>query len=573
MRKPRTARLRLLAVLGVLAIFAAGCGDDDETSSDETTETTEGGSTASTMDPADVPEGGTLVWGAEQEPDCMDWIASCSGSSWGYWMANVTTLPRAFAVVADGDGWKYEVTSLLTEAPELDTSGDKPVVTYNINPDAVWSDGEPITSADFAYTWDQIATGEDIYDKTGYTSIESVDSTDPAVAVVTFSENFAPWQSLFGGGYGILPAHILEGGDRSEMMANGYDFSGGPWIATWNKGVDITLEPNPNWWGDAPKLEKVVFQITPDTDAEFQAFTAGEVLGIYPQPQPDVVDQIEAGLDNAQSQYSANTGNLEALWINNEVAPFDVLEVRQALAYSIDRAAIVEALFGPLGVTEPSQSLNPPILAEFSDQEAFSGYTLDLEKASELMTTAGYEKNADGVWEKDGETASFTINSTTGNARRELTEEVLQGQLTEAGFEMTIENKEAGDLFGEILPAGDYQVALYAQVATSLDPGLCVLFCSKNIPSEENEFSGQNWQRVNIPEADPLMETLDVSLDNAERAEAGKQADAILAENMISLPLDPLPNILIWSDSVVGPIGDNPVMGPFYNIDQWGVTS
>jgi peptide/nickel transport system substrate-binding protein len=567
--RERSNRWRVLAAVGVFGIVAAGCGSSDSGTSEEGEGDTS--TTPTTIAADDVEAGGELVIGAEQEPDCTDWIASCSGSSWGYWMMNVTTLPRSYDITADGDTWVYSPTSMIEGEAEL-TTDPQQVVTYKISPDAVWSDGTPITSTDFKYTWDQIANGDDIYDKSGYASIESVDDSDPATAVVTFSENYAPWKSLFGGQYGLLPAHLLEGKDRSEEMANGYEFSAGPWkIEKWEKGVEAVLVPNDAYWRDKPKLEKVTFRFVPDTSAEFSAFQAGEVMAIYPQPQPDVVEQIESGLgDDVNSVYSADTGNIEALWMNNAAPPLDSVVVRQAIAYAIDRNELVEALFGPLGVEQPSQSLNPPILAPFSNN-AFEMYEQDVDKVAELLEGEGYTKNGDGIYEKDGETLSLTIQSTEGNARRELTEEVIQQQLEEVGIELKIENKQAGDLFGEILPAGDYQIGLYAQVATNLDPSLCALFCSANIPGPDNDNSGQNWQRVNIPDLDTPLGIVDTSLDDEERQTASKDAETTMAENMISLPLDPLPNILLWSKDVVGPIQDNPIMGPFYNIHEWGL--
>lgn len=553
--------LKLLALLLPLVLLAGACGSDGGSDS-----------TATTVAEEEVPTGGTLVIGAEQEPDCTDWIGTCGGSSWGYWMMNVTTLTRPFNAVKVGDAWDYKPTELLDGEPKLET---EPVqkITYKLSSKVKWNDGTPVTSKDFKYTFDQITTGADIYDTTGYADIESVDASDPETVVVTFKQGklYADWRALFGGGYGLYPAHILEGKDRNKEVASGYKFSAGPWIIeSWNKGVDITLVPNTGYWGEKPKLDKVVFKILSDTSAEFQAFKAGEVSVIYPQPQPDVVSQIEAGLTGFKSKFTADTGNLEALWFHNGKAPFNDEKVRQAWGYAIDRDAVVNRLFGPLGVKTASQSLNPPILSKFSDTKAWSMYKKDLKKVDELMTSAGWKKGSDGIWEKGGQKFNAIFKSTTGNKRRELTEQILQEQLKEAGFNFTIQNQKAGDLFGDQLPKGDYDVALYAQVATSLSPSNCNTFCSKNIP-QAPKFSGQNWGRVNLPAIDPLLDKVDGSLDDDERAENQKKADKLMAAANVALPLDPLPNILLWSESVVGPLEDNAVMGPFFNLHKWGL--
>jgi len=550
-----------------LGLVAAACSSSK--SDTATTATTQ----------AQVPQGGTLVVGAEQEPDCLDWISSCAGSSWGYWIANVGTMPRAYDVLKQGDEYGYSPNELLTGEAAISTSASgQQVVTYKLNPSAVWSDGQPITSADFKYTWEQITTGTDIYDQTGYKNIESVDASDPTTAVVTYAagKNYAAWKGLFGGGYGIFPSHILSAlPDRDAAMKDGYQWSGGPWMITeWAKGESLTVVPNPKWWGASkPHLDKVVYKFVADTSAEFTAFKAGEVKAIYPQPQLDAVDQITSGLPDANSVYTDQTGNFEALWMNNSAAPLDSLSVRQAVAYALDRDAIVNKLFGGLGVNKALQVINAPIVSQFSDNEAFAGYTKDLDKVDELLTGDGWAKGSDGIYAKDGKPLEITIKSTAGNKRRETTETILQEQLKQAGITLTIANTKAGDLFGTILPSGDFQMGLYAQVLTTLDPGRCLLFCSENIPSAANDNSGQNWTRTNVSDLDPLLTTVDTDLDDSARTEANKQADEITASNLITLPLDPLPNILLWSKGVVGPVSDNAVMGPFWNISEWGMTS
>jgi peptide/nickel transport system substrate-binding protein len=554
---------RLLALILGFSLIAAACGDDDDDDAAEEPDTEE----------EEVPQGGDLVLGAEQEGECLDFMGSCGGASWMFWTVGVNTLPTSFEIVPDGDAWTYEASSMLAGEPELQE--DPQVVTYEISEEAIWSDETPITCADFVYTWDQVANGEDIYDRTGYQNVGSVDcpdGEDGKAVVVNYDEPYAGWKSIFGGQYGIYPAHYLEGGDRNELMTDGYDISGGPWLLEeWARGEQIVLVPNENYWDTVPSLDSVTFRFITDSAAEFEAFSGGEVSGIFPQPQTDTVDAVAAGIDGATVDVQAVSPNLEALWLNNEVPPFDSQAVRQAFAYSLDRDAIVERLFGGLDVTEAMQSFNALIIGDFGDPEAFAGYEQDLDQVETLMTGDGWTRGGDGIWEKDGQRASAVLKTTAANARRELTQDIVIEQAAEAGFEITADGQEAGDLFGTQLPAGDYQMALYAQVLTSLEPSICTLFCSENIPSEANDFSGQNWTRTNIPDADaPLRET-DTNSNQEERSDAMATADALLAESATSIPVDPLPNIFIISDQVIGPKVNNPIWGPWANMEEWGL--
>jgi peptide/nickel transport system substrate-binding protein len=559
MLKTRFGRIGGALALALSAsLIAVGCGDSKDDA-------------ATTTTAVEIPKGGTLVIGAEQEPDCVDWIASCAGSSWGSWMLKVQTIPQAFSVRDVSGTWTPQKTEVLAGDPEVEQVGGKQVITYKLGTKAVWSDGVAITAKDFVYTAETIRDGDDIYDKTGYDKIEKIEAKDDTTVVATLSTTYPDWRGLFSGGYGILPAHLLEGKDRSAIMKDGYDFSGGPWkLEKWDKGVSITLVPNDKYWGAKPNLDKVIFQFTTDTAAAFQAFKSDQVSVLYPQPQLDAIDQIKAGLPNAQSSYSPRSGNVEALWINNEAFPFDSLAVRQAVGFSIDRDAVVKRLFGAVGVDKAVQSFNPPIVSAFAGED-FSKYTLNLDKVNELMTGDGWAKGSDGVWAKDGKKAEFAFSTTANNKRRELTQEVVQSQLKDAGFLTVIERKPAGELFGQILPDGKYAMALYAQVATFPSPSLSSIFLSTNIPTEANAFSGQNWTRTNVDGLDKLLKQVDTELDEAKRIEVSKEADKLIAESATSLPLDPLPNILLWSNSVLGPVSDNPVEGPFWNLSAWGL--
>jgi peptide/nickel transport system substrate-binding protein len=548
-----------IALVTTAALVFAACGGDDDDSGSG------GGSSTTT-----VPSGGagTLTVGAEQDAACADWIHLCAASAWGAWMMMFQTMPRAFDYAKQGEDWVEVPSPLLVDMPTASSVNGKQTITYRINPNAVWSDGEPITSNDFRYTWDQIVNGKDIYDPTGYTSIESVDTTDPKVAVVTYSEPYASWTALFSADYGIFPSHILEGKNRHNQMKDGYDWSGGPWTFEWDRGVSVTLTPNPRWYGTKPTIERVVFRVMADTTAEFEAFKGDQVDAIYPLSESAAVAEIKDGIEGASSDFNADTGNLEALWLNNDRFPFDSVAVRQAFAYAIDRDAIVNRLFGDLGITRASQTLNPPIVGRYADRQAFARYTLDLNQVNQLMEGDGWTRDGE-YWEKDGKQAAFSIKSTAGNQQRALTEQILQEQLREAGFKLTIKNLSADDLFDKVLPNGNFEVALYANVAVSLNPGLCSIACSFNIPSEENENSGQNVQRINVPGLDELLQTVDTDFNQSSRIAASREADQLMAENQVSLPLDPLPNIALWSNRIGGPVADNPITSMFWNMHLW----
>ncbi|GAA1936022.1 ABC transporter family substrate-binding protein [Microbacterium aoyamense] len=529
-----------------------------------------GGSGSESESPAPVTQGGEVVIGAEQEPDCVDWIATCAGSIWGTYIMQVPTIPTVFNTRLVDDVWTPVASELMAEEPVAESSGAGQTITYKINPDAVWSDGEPITSKDFEYTALQIRDGDDIFDKTGFDRITAVDTTDPKTAIVTLDTPYAGWRSLFST-YGVLPAHILDGQDRAAAMTDGYDWSGGPWkIESWDRGTSATLVPNENYWGDTPNLDKVTYLFLPDTTAAFQALKSGQVDVLYPSPQLDAISQIDAGLPGINSQVDPRSASLEAVWFNNEAFPFDSKAVRQAVAYSIDRQAVVERMFGALGVDEPQQSFNTPIVGAYGADD-FSQYTLDLDKVTELMEDDGWTKNSDDVWEKGGKTASFSMETLAGNKRRDLMTQVLQSQLAEAGFEMTINSVTPADLFGTVAPEGDFQSGLWAIVDTFPDPTLSSSFLSSNIPSADNGYSGINFYRVSIPELDPLLSAVDTELDVDKRVEIAHEADAVIAENVPSLPIDTVPLVLLWSDKIGGPLEINPIEGPFWNLAAWGI--
>jgi peptide/nickel transport system substrate-binding protein len=397
--------------------------------------------------------GGTIRIAAEQELTCADWIASCAGSVWGNWTLGVNTLPQALPVDTNG---QYQPGAILTGFPTLDP-GPPMTVTYHIKPEAVWSDGQPITSKDFEYLWKQITTGKGIYDATGYSDITSVNTTDPKTAVVTFKQPYAAWRDLFGGFYFLVPSHLLEGKNRHKVMKDGYSFSGGPWQlqggkSGWKKGRTLTLVPNPKYWGTKPSISKVVFQFVTDNTAELDAVKTGQVVSAYMTPSTGVLDTLDA---QSNLSYSIEAGNdYDALWFNAAAAPLDSRAVRAAVAYTLDRQAIVNQLLK--ATVRTGTVLQSFIVPNFKQYyvPAFQDYKPNPDMVTQLMTGDGWTKT-NGKWTKNGKTATIELSTTTGLEPRLLAEQIMSSELTQAGFAVKIHNQSSDVYFGTTLPKGN----------------------------------------------------------------------------------------------------------------------
>ena len=499
--------------------------------------------------------GGTLVLGASQEPGCADWYAPCGNSSWGSDMMRNQTLPRVFDLIGD----QYRPAPVLSGEPTLEV-GPPQRVTYRINPRAVWSDGQPITSADFLYTADQAKAGV----SAASSAIDTVDDTDPRTAVIRFKAPTAGWrESLL---RGLLPQHLLEGKDRTAEMRNGYSWSGGPWLIDhWTKGQEIKLVPNPNYWGHHPNLDAVVFKVVTDAAAYQAAYKTGQVdMAFIQGAQPDV-GELKALPD---THFDVTVGfTIEFLAFNTVTAPIDSRAVRQALAYATDRDAIVTQLSGPImaGIT-PLQAFTSPANSRWYS-EPFKKYGRDLTRVTQVMTGDGWARGADGIWAKDGTRASLEINTAAGNRRRELTEQILQSQWKEAGFEATVNNTTASGITDRI-SKGTFQVALFGQVLNP-DPNQCNNFCTPFIPNEANGFVGQDITRISTKTIDDAWQAVATELDDAKRVDLVRRGQQALADEVPVLPLSPVLDISVYNTAKIGgAVRVNPLWA-FYNLDQW----
>ncbi len=542
----------LLALLTAFALFGAACAGGG--GGDTPTDTGEG-------DQGEVEpvEGGTLVFGAEQEPsEGLNGMLTCCTL---FWEAVINNQVLEGALEAQPD-FTYE-PELVTEEP---TPTDDPFsLTYNIRPEANWSDGTPITAEDFEFTYETVINEKwDIASRAGYDQINDVQIEDDKTITFTFDKPYAGWRDLFGR---ILPKHVLEGEDFNKVWQKGIvdpntgeGIASGPFIfESYNPGADLTLVKNEEYWKGAPHLDEIVFQFIPETTSEIQALRGGEVDAIYPQPQLELTALLEDPAFNVETNAGTTWEHIDFQYDNPLLKE---QFVRQAIVAGIDRDAIIQQLFSELSPElEPLNNMIYLTNSEFYVPHFEDTVTGDSEQ---ILEDNGCTKGGDGIYECNGERMSFGFKSTAGNALRERAFEIIQEQLKGVGIEVENEFGDAAVVFGNKgLTGGNYDLFMFAWVG-SPDPGGSV---------EIHKCGGsQNFQNYCNEEVTKLLEESDTIVDPADRAEVMNEADELMAQDLPILPLYQKPTFYAYTTELQG-AEDNPTNeGPTWNSEDWFLT-
>jgi peptide/nickel transport system substrate-binding protein len=551
--------LGLLAPAVVIAMAAAACGGSSSTGG--------GGGGGGSSD--QVKNGGVLKYGADQEPTGFN-VNTSSDNGTAAQNVVIRVLPQTFFIHPDFT-IQYD-KELLSEEPKTETVNGKQVVTFKVKPEAVWSDGTPINSDDFEYLWKSITgKGFDVASTTGFDQIESVtgQGSDKKTVLVTFSKPFADWQSLF---TNILPAHYMKAQESKFGGAKGawekaiketLPISGGPWlIKSFDKTSKVvTLVRNDKYWGTKPHLDSIVYQILSDSSQQPAALKNNEVDLIYPQPQLDLVAQVRKLEPDVKSEVNFGL-SFEHLDMNTQNQFLKDLKVRQAIAYAIDRQAIVKA--GPAQFDSKASVLNNRIWLSNQKEYKDNGgvyATRNVDKAKSLLQEAGFSPGADGVMAKGGQKLSVRFSTTAGNKLRENTGVLVKSQLKEAGIDVKIDNVPSQTLFGERLPGGNFDLALFAWVGSPYAAsGNFAIYHSATAANRQSNYGLLSDKRI-----DTAFEQVVQELDRQKVVDTLNQIDAYAWEDMVTIPLYQKPTFIGWR-STFGGIADNASQqGPFWN--------
>ncbi|MFN8846491.1 MAG: peptide ABC transporter substrate-binding protein [Bdellovibrionales bacterium] len=445
----------------------------------------------------------------------------------------------------------------------------KVVVQWEILSTATWGDGVPVTCQDFAFSRTvALSPNVSIGEKELYTKVEKIEWDPKSPKKCTFTYDKARWDFVDMARFFPLPKHIeeplflkysgkKEGYEKNSLYVKNPTNPGlynGPYKITEVKlGDHVTLEPNPQWKGVKPKIQKIIVKLIPNTGTLEANLRSGQIdmigtLGLLAMDQAlNLEKKVKSdGLDYIVHFTPSITYEHIDLNLDNPI--LSDVRVRQALLFAINREEMVQALFeGKQQVAEHLISPKDPWYS--SDPKKIKLYRYSRREAQKLLDAAGWVPGADGIRVKNGKRLSLTFMTTAGNKSRELVQVYLQEQWKQAGIDVTIKNEPARVYFSETTKKRKFPaLAMYAWVSTPENNPKSLL-ASKNIPTEKNGWSGQNYPGWSNKEVDQTCEALDIEFNANQRK--------LLAEKILRNYTEEVPVIPLFyrSDTSVVPPG------------------
>ena len=482
--------------------------------------------------------GGTLVFAIWQEPSTL---APNYGNQTVTSVVNEVTVEGLLTTDTNGNYQPVLAKSVPTVSNggvKLSADGKRMDVTYQLQPDIKWSDGEPFTSADVKFTWETWMKDPKVITREGYDQIDSVDTPDPLTVVLHYKSVYGPYPTRFGS---IIPKHTLEKvADISSSDYGRRPLGTGPFKVTdFKAGDSITVERNPNYRNKGqPYLDKIIFRSVPSREVAVAQLKAGEVQGMWnlleaqtPDLEKDANIKLAISPSPSVERIEINTAeNKEGTDPNSTHPVLGDINVRRALIYATPKQQIIDKLlFGKARVG------SSPVSQGWASPKGLTQEAYDPKKATELLDQGGWVKGGDGIRTKNGVRASITITTTTGDAIRECVEQILVDEYKQIGVELKISNIPSSVLLSASWSAGDprkhgvFDMVMYAS-SPGIDPHQTVSlrYHSKKIPYPGNNGDGQNYTRFKNPDADKAIDEAGSTLDFEKRAAAYARALKLL---------------------------------------------
>jgi peptide/nickel transport system substrate-binding protein len=599
---------RAVLWLGLMAMLAAACAGVADTADEVSTTTTTSSavvvttttapdatvSTAppttaaptTTRAPSGPGHGGLVVVADDQWPPTLNPLVAGGDN------LIVSTIGQAHLAGAwDVDANTREIIpELVAEIPSLENGGvvvaenGKMTVSWQIREEAVWSDGEPITGDDFAFTVETVPEMSDGCAVIPFPEPPEFKVVEVGEKSITLEFGFpsVAYESFF---RWVVPKHAVEGSNFCDDWNDTMWPAAGPFVIDEVVGSErVALRRNENYWKvDAatgeqlPWLDEVEFRFIPEIERIIAAFAAREVDVIQPPPWIDGLERLHA-LDGANVQVLAG-----AIWEHfnfqfgpdnrNEISMNNVAAYRRAIAYAIDLDAMNElSLFR--GYFTPAYSFIDAFSPVATD-EPWSQYRFDPDRARAELSNACDEAGRDC----DADPPLVVFSTTANGDSRPAIAGELEVQLEAVGFEVELQLEDSQRFFGETLDRGTWDMGLWAWVGS---PGAAPLvdifrvFDPDGRPPDGDNY--YRWGTRGTPTRDDeavdrfrtLLAEMRATASRDRVFELARELETILAAEAVIIPIWSRLSVgAVWADEVGG-FDHNPTSASHtWNIEHW----
>jgi len=422
-------------------------------------------------------------------------------------------------------------------AEEWETSEDGLTWTFHLRDGIHWSNGDPVTAADFEYAWkyalnpesastyayqlyyleggQEFNEGKAGEDKVGVTA---TDEKTLEVKLAQPTPYFLDLTSFYT--YYPINQKVQEANPEWYQEADTYVSNGAFKLTEWKHKESIKLAKNEHYYEqDKINLDEVHFVIIDDENTAWQMYQAGELDLVYPLPQ-DVQGQLMA---NNDPEFVAGP-DLSVYYynINNNVKPFNNPKVRKALSMAIERQTIVDHV--AQGGQPPAYSVVPPGIPDVNgDYQENTGklFEENLDEAKKLLEEGLAEEGMDQI-------PNFTLTYNTSEGHKAIAEAVQEMWRKNLGIEMTLENVEF-QVKLDREKAGDYTISRAGWVGDYVDP-----MTFMDLWVTDGPYNDADWSNA---EYDKLVQTAKTTMDQEVRMKAMHDAEKILMDEMPILPI------------------------------------
>lgn len=453
------------------------------------------------------------------------YLGDSSASKYGY--AKVIFEPLAL-VNPTGD---LATTPWLAESVEW--NDDYTEVTVVPRSGVKWSDGTDFTGDDIVFTFDQYLNGK-LADSSGLRYEGATVDGDKITLKFADSKYTAQSRVLH---TPIVPKHIwenIEDPNTDPLTGEGLAVGTGPYVLSSWTTESVTLTANDDYWGGELTVPELHYVSYGDNAALTTALASGEAdwaQAFIPQIQASYLDADE---DN--KFLVSPTAGAGTLFMNLQTKPFDDPALREALAWTIDRQAYVDiaregASEAVWNVTGLGTLLEDEIIPEYQD----ANYSVDVDKAKEILTEAGYTWKSDKLIDPDGEAVSFSISVPAGWSDWNTEQALIAEELDKAlGIEVKVDQPDWGG-WDAARQEGTFQAIIhwledtgnvYGLYTSTMDP--------KWIVDDKAQY---NFGRFDDPAVTEALNTYANASSDEDRAAASAVMQKAFAETVPAIPL------------------------------------